>query len=292
MAAPRVSIICPFLDAEAFLAEAIESVLGQDFTDFELLLIDDGSSEQSTSIAQGYARRVPGKIQFREHEGHSNRGTSASRNLGFLHARGEYIAYIDSDDVWRSSKLREQIAILDGCAEAAMVCGTVNYWRSWAGGADRLVASGNGRDALSRPPRTSLEVYPLGSADMPCPSDVMVRREIVAEIGGWEEQFTGFYDDCAFFSKIFAAFPVWFSTRTWLDYRQHPRSCTASTRADEYSAVRRHFLEWFARYVEARDIAGKQRVLRAIARAEWEVNRPVARRLLTRARRLRRRIFG
>ena len=291
MPAPRVSIICPFLDREDFIADAIESVLAQDFADFELLLVDDGSTDSSTAIAREYARRLPRKIRCLEHEGHANRGTSAARNLGFVHARADYIAYIDADDVWRPSKLTEQIDILDAYAEAAMVCGTVNYWRSWGGGTDRLVPSGNVRDGLSPPQRTALDVYPLGSADMPCPSDVMIRREAVVAVGGWEEQFTGFYDDCAFFAKIFATLPVWFSSRTWLDYRLHPGSCSATTTSEDYRANRRRFLDWFGDYIEGHTVEDKPGLRRAIARARWALDRPLARRFLMRLRKLRRRLF-
>lgn len=275
MAPPRVSIICIFLDMEDFLAEAIESVLGQEFDEFELLLVDDGSRDGSTDIALEFAEHMPDRVRYLAHQDHANLGTSASRNFGSRHARGECLAYIDADDVWRPAKLREQIEILDAQPETAMVCGTANYWQSWNHGTDRLVSSGTMRDGLSRPPQTLLRVYPLGSADMPCPSDVLIRRQVVEEIGGWEEEFPGFYDDCAFFSKIFAGWPVWFSSRTWLDYRLHGQSCSARTTAEGYVAARERFLVWLERYLATHDVAGKQKVLRATASARWELDHPI-----------------
>ena len=119
----------------------------------------------------------------------------------------------------------------------------------------------------------------------------MIRREAVVAVGGWEEEFTGFYDDCAFFSKIFATRPVWFSSRTWLDYRLHAGSCSATTTSEAYRATRRRFLDWFGNYVETHEVADKPRVLRAIGRARWELDRPLARRLLIQVRKLRRRLF-
>src|SRR5258707_1101776 len=79
---PRVTVITIFLDAERYLDEAIMSVLRQDLPDWELLLVDDGSSDRSTTIALDYTQRFPDKIIYLEHEGHANRGMSASRNLG------------------------------------------------------------------------------------------------------------------------------------------------------------------------------------------------------------------
>ena len=71
---PRVSVILSFLNGEAFLGAAIESVFAQSFHDFELLLCDDGSAEAATSIAQAWAAQNPGKTRYLEHEGHVNRG--------------------------------------------------------------------------------------------------------------------------------------------------------------------------------------------------------------------------
>ena len=76
---PRVSVITAFLDCEAFLAEAIESVIAQSFGNWELLLVDDGSGPAATAIAKSYAARYPGQIRYLEHPGHINRGISSSR---------------------------------------------------------------------------------------------------------------------------------------------------------------------------------------------------------------------
>ena len=140
---PRVSIITIFLNAERFLDEAIQSALGQSLTDFELILVDDGSTDGSTLIARKYANRDCGRVRYLEHPGHVNRGMSASRNLGLQHARGELITFIDADDVWRRAKLLEQAAILDAHPELMMVCGAARYWRSWAGGQDEIVRGGH-----------------------------------------------------------------------------------------------------------------------------------------------------
>ena len=77
---PRVSVVTIFLDAARFLEEAIESVLAQTFDDWELILVDDGSSDDSTQIARGYADRWPRRIRYLEHPNHANLGMSASRN--------------------------------------------------------------------------------------------------------------------------------------------------------------------------------------------------------------------
>ena len=282
--APLVTAITIFLDEERFLAEAIDSVLAQDGVSFELLLVDDGSSDGSTALALDYARRHPEFVRYLEHEGHANKRQSATRNLGLAHARGEYVAFIDADDRWRPGKLAEQVALLDRMPDVGMVCGVVNYWSSWDGGVDRLVPTGSRRDVVLRPSHTSLALYPLGSGDSPCPSDLMVRRALVEDIGGFEDGFTDdttvLYEDQGFFAKIFLRTPVYFSSRTWLDYRQHADSCVAGIApSDRYRESRRHFLDWFAGYLERREPAGKAEVLRAIraARRDLVLPRPLAR---------------
>ena len=77
------------------------------------MLVDDGSNDASTAIAKDYEVQHPEKIRYLEHPGHINKGMSAARNLGLKQARGEYVAFLDADDVWTASKLADQIAILD-----------------------------------------------------------------------------------------------------------------------------------------------------------------------------------
>src|SRR5918994_2063107 len=99
-----VSCIVIFLDEERFIEEAIKSVFAQTYENWELLLVDDGSTDGSTQIALRYAERHPGKVRYLEHPGHQNRGMSASRNLGISQAKGEYVALLDADDVWLPHK--------------------------------------------------------------------------------------------------------------------------------------------------------------------------------------------
>src|SRR5262245_17309516 len=128
---PLVSVIIIFLNTDRFIQESIESVFAQTYDGWELLLVDDGSSDASSAIAHGYAEQHPHKVRYLEHAGHQNRGMSASRNLGIRHATGEYIALVDADDVWLSHTLEQQVAILESHPTAAMVYGPLQWWYSW-----------------------------------------------------------------------------------------------------------------------------------------------------------------
>lgn len=253
-----VSIIIIFLNAEKFVQEAIESVLSQTYWHWELLLVDDGSTDASTEIARRYAVQSSDKVRYFEHPNHQNRGMSASRNLGIRHARGEYIAFLDADDVWLPHKLEQQAAILTSQPEAAMVYGKTEYWYSWTGNPedsprDHIQPHGVEANMLYRPP-VLLPLFLRGKAAVPPPSSIILRRKVVEGIGGFEEGFLGLYmifEDQAFYAKICIAAPVFVSNQCWDKYRQHPdSSCsTAAKKAGQIHYARLIYLEWAAAYL-------------------------------------------
>lgn len=99
-----VSVIIPIYNAAQYLAECIDSVLGQTMSDFELLLVDDGSTDESAEICERYAARDPRVRLFRQ----SNAGVSVARNRGLDHARGAYVVFVDADD-WVDADHLEQL---------------------------------------------------------------------------------------------------------------------------------------------------------------------------------------
>jgi glycosyltransferase involved in cell wall biosynthesis len=266
---PKVTVICIFHDAERFFCEAIESVLAQDFGDYELLLVDDGSSDGSTALARRYAMRHGDRISYLEHPGHTREGMSAARNLGLAHARGEYVAFIDSDDRWRR-KLREQVTMMDAHREIGMVAGAVIDWSSWEGGQDVVVPTGHLIDAIAPAPEAALAVYPLGKAAPPCPSDVMIRRSVLEEVGRFEACFTGPFEAAACFGKLLLAAPAYLSSNIWTERRIHDASSTMTSRREgRYSATRAAFLRWYGKYLQGCDAPRRKAVLRAVRRTRW-----------------------
>jgi glycosyltransferase involved in cell wall biosynthesis len=131
----RVSVIIPFFNTpEAFLREAVGSVLQQDSVSLELLLVNDGSDSVTTGIAEVLAEVESPRVRHLSHPGGINKGTSATRNLGVAHAIGEYVAFLDSDDAWRAGKLKEQTELLDELPDVAMIFGLSEYWYDWQQG--------------------------------------------------------------------------------------------------------------------------------------------------------------
>ena len=91
---PKISVIVPVYKAEKYVGECIESILSQTYTDFELLLVDDGSPDKSGEICDYYAGKDPRIIVYHKENG----GVSSARNYGIEHAVGEWICFVDSDD--------------------------------------------------------------------------------------------------------------------------------------------------------------------------------------------------
>lgn len=257
---PFVSVVIAFLNEEQFLSEAVDSVLKQDYQHWELLLVDDGSTDHSTAIAKRYAEQRPGKIIYCDHEGHLNKGLSASRNRGIQAGTGSLIALLDADDVWRPGKLANQVAIFQAHQDVAMIAEASLYWYSWNDQAkeDVLIAVGAPAGIVYQPTELSALLYPLGAGAAPCPSGLMVKRHACLRAGGFEESFTKkyqLYEDQAFLSKIYLREKVYVSSACNNLYRQRHGSIVQAVKAQgQYDSVRRYFLEWLTAYLSVNEL--------------------------------------
>lgn len=115
---PLVSVIIPAYNSAPFVAQAIESVLTQSLRELELIVIDDGSRDETLKVASTF--RTDPRLTVRWHEGHLNRGVSYSRYLGVTTARGQWIAFLDADDWFARDKLERQIDALSNWPKALM----------------------------------------------------------------------------------------------------------------------------------------------------------------------------
>lgn len=257
---PRVSVVMIFLNAAPYIEEAIESVLAQSYTNWELLLVDDGSTDGSTQIAARYAQQYPRKMRYLEHEGHQNRGMSASRNLGIRNACGEYIAFLDADDVYLPLKLERQVAALAAQPTAAMVYGATVHWYSWSGKPEDLHRDkprklGVPPNTLVEPP-TLIPLFLSVKAQTPGTCGILVRRAAIDQIGGFEERFRGMFEDQVFLYKLCLKAPVFVESGSWDRYRQHPASHSRIMRIRKlYNAAGKPnptyhaFLLWLEQYL-------------------------------------------
>ena len=125
---PLVSVILPVFNAELFLKEALLSIIGQRYDPLEILVVDDGSTDDSTVIA----RKFPRIKLFSQ----PNAGPGAARNRGVRESSGEYLAFLDADDLWLPEKLNTQVSYLKSHPKTSLVLGYVEQ-RRWLPGVER-----------------------------------------------------------------------------------------------------------------------------------------------------------
>ena len=121
MPTPLVSVIMPTYNTARYVQESIDSVLEQDYPSIQLIVIDDGSTDDTVDIIRRYGERVVLLTQ-------QNQGAAVARNAGLAAAEGEYIAFLDSDDVWLPGKLSDQVAYLETHPDIGMV---YSCWQTW-----------------------------------------------------------------------------------------------------------------------------------------------------------------
>ena len=169
----RVSVVIPLYNCERHIGEAIESVLAQTFKDYEIIVVDDGSTDDSASVVHKFDDQVRYVHQ-------PNAGVSAATNHGIALSKGELIAFLDNDDVWLPEKLERQVAFLDEHPECGLVNCDLQYISETGDRLDRYLPGMNKRDPYVR-------LFQKGYVFMS--SGVMMRRRVYEEIGGLDEEF-------------------------------------------------------------------------------------------------------
>lgn len=258
-ARPLVSVIIIFLNAGRFLEEAVDCVLAQTYGHWELLLVDDGSSDGSSELGRMYASQDPSRIRYLEHEGHQNRGMSASRNLGIWSARGDYVAFLDADDYWLPEKLETHTGVLDAHPEADMLYGSSKYWFSWTGHPNNVRRDYVPKLKVTTPtsfsPPTLLPLFLEGRTEIPCPCSIMARIEAVKKVGGFEESFRGMYEDQAFYAKMCLSATILAVGDCLAWYRQHPASnYSTAISTGKTHVLHYNFLMWLADYCREQNV--------------------------------------
>lgn len=170
--APRVSVVIPAYNAAWCLRRAIDSALAQTFDSREIVVIDDGSDDDTPAVLASYGTRIRALRQ-------QNAGLSRARNAGITAARGRYVAFLDADDWWLPGKLERQVALLD--ADPGLVfCSTAAELQDEHGRVLNTWTCGNSRAPVLEA-IFAQNAYVAGSG-----SAVMVRRDAIVETGGFD----------------------------------------------------------------------------------------------------------
>jgi glycosyltransferase involved in cell wall biosynthesis len=205
---PKVSVVIPAYNAMTYLPKTLDSVLQQTFTDFELLIVNDGSTDE---IASWFTTVKDDRVRLISQ---ANQGLPGARNTGIKEAQGEYIAFLDADDLWAPTKLEQQVQCLDAKPEVGLVYAwtlLIDRHGNSTGTVTAAQAEGNVWEKLLLG-----DVVGSGSA-------AMVRRSCFDRVGLFDRELTSI-EDCDMWVRIAADYPFAVIKEVLVYYRQHSAS--------------------------------------------------------------------
>lgn len=177
---PKVSVIIPTYNCARYLPDAIESVLRQTYQDFEIIVIDDGSTDNTKEMLQSYLNKYPYWVKYFYQE---NGGLACARNAGINNSQGDYIALLDADDMWLPNRLMDGVILFEQQKEVGLAHSNITF----------ISENGN---CLNTPDRNKhfltgyiFESLLLRKAHISCPT-VLVRRECFKHLGLFDENLT------------------------------------------------------------------------------------------------------
>jgi glycosyltransferase involved in cell wall biosynthesis len=210
---PKVSVVMPVYNGEKYLTEAIESILGQTFQDFELIVADDGSTDKTVSIIKTFSDRRLIHLRL------SHRGLVPTLNDGVRVARGEYIARMDADDIALPTRLAEQVSFLDAHRQVVVI------------GSHVATIDGDGRETgtYTYPPENSVDIKRyLRKGNAFIHPTTMFRKEAFLSVGGYRKYLHA--EDYELWTRLLSKGEMVNSDHPLLRYRVHANSVTRKNR--------------------------------------------------------------
>jgi len=220
---PTVTAVVRTYNRATLVGRAIDSVLAQTFRDFELIVLDDCSSDNTTEVVQAHMEKDQ-RVRYIRHE--KNRGTGRGFNTANDAAKGKYVAYLDDDDVWQPEKLEKQVKKFESCSDrVGFLTGGVQYWNS-----------DTGKKLRAWIPKKTGNVYwealsESGDIFGP-PSVVMIPKKVIDDIGPFREDMPR---GCCqqYFRRIAKKYEIDFVEDLVLDYAYHQEAITTITNRED-----------------------------------------------------------
>ena len=222
---PRVSVIIPTYNRGELLCLAIDSVLKQSYRDYEVIVVDDGSTDDTANLVRPYLDRITYIVQ-------RNGGVAAARNNGIGAARGEFLAFLDSDDLWRPEKLETQVRFADANPQYGLIA--------------TEISSFNQRGRV--PARTKSTMYAIKNgmvvedllfANWIQTSTVLVRRACLEHTGIFDESVGQFGEDWLLWMHVASRFPIYFMPEPLVEYRVHEENLTSHQPEAQFDSLMR-----------------------------------------------------
>jgi len=226
---PKVSVIIPTYNGAQYIKQAVDSILAQTYDDYEIIVVDDGSTDDTAELLRPYGDRITYLYQ-------ENRKLPAARNAGIRAARGQYLAFLDSDDLFLPHKLAAQARCLDERPEVGLVASGHQYIDE----AGRLLQES--RPWLGRPSITLESILFGGLAPVHA---VLLRRDWFERVGGFDEQFSYCEDMDLWYRLALAGCPMVWESAVVCQYRLHAHNMSRSPET-HFAYLRRALEKAFA----------------------------------------------
>lgn len=211
---PKVSVIIPAYKAMAYLPETLESVLNQTFTDFEVLIINDGSPD---GIVEWAAEIKDSRVKLISQE---NQGLSGARNTGMWSSQGEYLAFLDADDIWEANKLEKQVEYLEKHLNVGLVSSWISNVDRNGNFIDLYDCSEGGKDLTKELFRSNI-LY--------CGSTPLVRRICFEKVGFFDRSLKS-AEDWDMWLRIAMHFSIFVIQEPLVRYRRYPNTMSTNFR--------------------------------------------------------------
>ena len=212
---PTVDVIIPAYNAAKYLPAAIESVIAQTFEDWRILLVDDGSTDNTAEIVAPFVERLGDKLKdIRQ----ANRGVSAARNCAFRHSSAEFLAFLDADDIWLPCRLSESLKCFENQPQVGLAYGFLSRITQNGQIVDTFADRQQNGEGFIAP-----YIY-MRRVDMPC-STVMLRKKCIDEVGGFDEALVA-AEDRDLWLRIAFRYQVALAPKVVAHYRISPESLT------------------------------------------------------------------
>jgi glycosyltransferase involved in cell wall biosynthesis len=236
-APPRVTVLTVVYNGARFLQEAIDSILAEEFRDFEYVIVDDGSTDATPEILARAAARDPRIVLLRNE---TNRGIAPATNRGLAIARGEYVARLDADDLSLPGRFTREVAVLDADPDVALV--SMNY--------ETIDASGNvlGRSQRDHPPQLVEYLLHFSNA-IGGHSQVMFRRSTIAALGNYDEA-CGAALDYDLWTRIVGHGRIVVLPEVGMRYRLHDQNLTLRVAEIQTAVGRRAVKRLLSQYLQ------------------------------------------
>lgn len=219
---PKISVVIPVYNGEKTIQQTVESVLCQTFQDIEILIINDGSSDRTLEILNPIS-----DSRLKIHS-FPNAGLAASRNRGIDLAQGDYISFIDADDLWTPDKLQDQLNALEADSQA----GLAYSWTDFIDETGNFLRPGGYARIAGNVYRELLLSYFIESG-----SNILIRKEIIARVGYFDESLQA-AEDWDFALRVASCYPIVVVPKVQVLYRQTTVSMSAKISRQETETLK------------------------------------------------------